>query len=104
MHPEMSRVGLGFRVGRPVIVHMLILASDLAVETAIAFGNVNHHYFHDNSPSHFSTWPRNALGTMPNAFLDVLLIGQMVLIVPPRLDFPISIGSYPAPFGMCTTP
>jgi hypothetical protein len=83
---------------------MLILASDLTVETAIALGNVNRHNFHDNSPSHFSTWTRNALGTIPNAFLDVVFIGHMVLIVPPLLDFPVSIGLYPAPFGMRTTP
>ncbi len=51
-HPEVSGVGLGFGIGRPVVADVLVLAGDLAVVTTVAFGYVNYEGFHGNhSPS-----------------------------------------------------
>ena len=48
--PEVPRVGLGQRVGRPLVVPMLVLAGQLAAVAAVAFGRIEYEHLHGNSP------------------------------------------------------
>ena len=53
LDPELADLGLGFRVGGPVVGHVLVFADDLAVVAAVATGHVDDEDFlcHDYLPS-----------------------------------------------------
>lgn len=38
--PELTRVGLGFRIGKPLVIDVLVLAGQLAVAATVALGGV----------------------------------------------------------------
>ena len=46
LHPELAGIRLGFGNRSPVIAHMLILAGNLAVVAAVAFGDIDNKCFH----------------------------------------------------------
>jgi hypothetical protein len=46
LQPELSGVGLGFGVERPVITDMLVLAGNLTAVTSIALGNAYNKSLH----------------------------------------------------------
>jgi hypothetical protein len=65
--------GLGHRIGRIVIVKVLVLASQKTVVAVMAFGHIDHEapLFHFLPSLYFSISIKHEFGAMPQAFFEM---------------------------------